>query len=47
LEKGNKQANRNGVLELAIPLPASVLPKKVNVAIEGQTNGQKQLGTSK
>jgi len=38
---------RNGVLELAIPLPASVLPKKVNVAIEGQTNGQKQLGTSK
>jgi HSP20 family protein len=37
----------NGVLELSIPLPAEVLPKKVNIAIEGQTNGQKQLGTSK
>jgi HSP20 family protein len=37
----------NGVLELSIPLPASVLPKKVNIAIEGQTNGQKHLGTTK
>ena len=37
----------NGVLELSIPLPASVLPKKVNIAIEGQTNGQKQIGTTK
>ena len=37
----------NGVLELSIPLPAEVLPKKVNIAIEGQANGQKQLGTTK
>jgi HSP20 family protein len=37
----------NGVLELTIPLPASVLPKKVNIAIEGQASGQKQLGTTK
>jgi len=37
----------NGVLELSIPLPASVLPKKVNIAIEGQASGQKQLGTNK
>ena len=37
----------NGVLELSVPLPAAVLPKKVNIAIEGQANGQKQLGTSK
>jgi len=37
----------NGVLELSIPLPAEVLPKKVNIEIEGQTNRQKQLGTSK
>jgi len=37
----------NGVLELSIPLPAEVLPKKVTIAIEGQANGQKQLGTSK
>jgi len=36
---------RNGVLELSVPLPASVLPKKVNIALEGQTSGQKQLGT--
>jgi hypothetical protein len=34
------------VLELSIPLPASVLPKKVNIAVEGQTSGQKQLGTT-
>jgi len=38
---------QNGVLELSIPLPAEVLPKKVNIAIEGQANGQKQLGTAK
>ena len=37
----------NGVLELSIPLPAEVLPKKVNIAIEGQATGQKQLGTTK
>jgi HSP20 family protein len=37
----------NGVLELSIPLPAEVLPKKVNIAIEGQANRQKQLGTTK
>ena len=37
----------NGVLELTVPLPASVLPKKVTIAIEGQTSGQKQLGTTK
>jgi HSP20 family protein len=37
----------NGVLELSVPLPAEMLPKKVNIAIEGQTNRQKQLGTSK
>jgi len=37
----------NGVLELSIPLPAEVQPKKVNIAIEGQANRQKQLGTSK
>ena len=37
----------NGVLELSIPLPASVLPKKVTIAIEGQTHEQKQLGTTK
>lgn len=38
---------RNGVLELSVPLPAEMLPKKVNIAIEGQTKGQKQLGTTK
>src|SRR5215210_3560821 len=38
---------QNGVLELSVPLPASVLPKKVNIAIEGQTNQQKQLGKDK
>ena len=37
----------NGVLELSIPLLAEVLPKKVNIAIEGQANGQKHLGTTK
>jgi HSP20 family protein len=36
----------NGVLELSVPLPAEVLPKKVNIAIEGQTKEQQQLGTS-
>ena len=38
---------QNGVLELSIPLPASMLPKKVNIAIEGQEKTQKQLGTTK
>jgi HSP20 family protein len=37
----------NGVLELSIPLPAEVLPQKVNIAIEGQGNQQKQLGKVK
>ena len=37
----------HGVLELAIPLPAELLPKKVNIAVEGQTSGQQQLGTTK
>jgi HSP20 family protein len=37
----------NGVLELSIPLPAAMLPKKVNIAVEGQTSGQKQIGTTK
>ena len=37
----------NGVLELSVPLPAAMLPKKVNIAIEGQANGQKHLGTTK
>ena len=37
----------NGVLELSVPLPAELLPKKVNIAIEGQTKEQKQLGTTK
>jgi HSP20 family protein len=38
---------RNGVLELSVPLPQSMIPKKVNIAIEGQANGQKQIGTTK
>ena len=38
---------QNGVLELSIPLPAEMQPKKVNIAIEGQPKGQKQLGTTK
>ena len=37
----------NGVLELSVPLPAAMLPKKVNIAIEGQTKEQKQVGTTK
>src|SRR5215204_3237978 len=37
----------NGVLELSVPLPAAMLPKKVNIAIEGQANAQKHLGTTK
>jgi HSP20 family protein len=37
----------NGVLELSIPLPAEMLPKKVNIAIEGQASGQQQLDTTK
>jgi HSP20 family protein len=37
----------NGVLELSVPLPASVLPKKVNIVIEGQTKEQKHLSTTK
>lgn len=37
---------RNGVLELTLPLPAVLLPKKVSVAVESQTNGQPQLDAS-
>ena len=37
----------NGVLELSIPLPAELLPQKVTIAIEGQTNGQQQQGATK
>ena len=37
----------NGVLELSVPLPASAQPQKVNIAIEGQANQQKQVGTTK
>jgi HSP20 family protein len=37
----------HGVLELSVPLPAEILPKKVNIEIEGQTSKQKQLGTTK
>jgi HSP20 family protein len=36
---------RNGVLELTIPLPAELLPKKVAIAVEGQANGQRQIGS--
>jgi HSP20 family molecular chaperone IbpA len=37
----------NGVLELSVPLPAELLPKKVHIAIEGQANQQQQVGTTK
>ncbi len=37
----------NGVLELAIPLPASLVPKKVPIAVEPPTNGQEQSGATK
>jgi len=37
----------NGVLELSVPLPAELLPKKVHIAIEGQANQQKQVDTTK
>jgi len=36
----------NGVLELSVPLPAAMLPQKVNIAIEGQTKEPKHLGTT-
>jgi len=35
-----------GVLDLAIPLPVSMLPQQVHITSEGQANGQKQLGTT-
>ena len=38
---------RNGVLKLTLPLPAAILPKKVTIAVEGQTNGQPQIDASK
>jgi HSP20 family protein len=31
---------RHGVLELTLPLPAALLPKKVPIAVESQNNGQ-------
>jgi HSP20 family protein len=37
---------RNGVLELAIPLPAARLPKKVTIAVESQAEGREQIGAS-
>jgi HSP20 family protein len=38
---------RNGVLELTLPLPAALLPKKIPIAVESQTSGQQQLDASK
>jgi len=38
---------RNGVLELSVPLPAAMLPKKVPIAVEGQADSPKQIDTSK
>jgi HSP20 family protein len=38
---------RNGVLELAMPLPAAMVPKKVNIEVESQANGCKQVGAPK
>ena len=38
---------RNGVLELTVPLPAAMLPKKVQIAVEGHADSQKQIGASK
>ena len=38
---------QNGVLELSVPLPAAAQPQKVSIAIEGQANQQKHLGTTK
>jgi HSP20 family protein len=38
---------RNGVLELTLPLPAAMLPKKVNIEIESEANGRKQIGATK
>jgi HSP20 family protein len=38
---------RNGVLELTVPLPAALLPKKVPIAVESQPNGQPQIDAPK
>ena len=38
---------RHGVLELTIPLLATMVPKKVNIAIESEGNGRKQIGATK
>ncbi len=38
---------RNGVLELIVPLPAAMQPKKVQIAVEGQTNSQPQIDAAK
>lgn len=37
---------RNGVLELTIPLPESLLPKKVPVAVEHHGSEQRQIGAT-
>jgi HSP20 family protein len=34
---------RHGVLELSVPLPEAMLPKKVNIAVEGPATEQKQI----
>ena len=33
----------NGVLELSIPLPASMLPQKVHIEVKSQAEGRKQI----
>jgi HSP20 family protein len=38
---------KNGVLELTIPLPAEMRPKRVQIALEGPANGQQQLSEAK
>jgi HSP20 family protein len=42
-----KATYRHGVLELAIPLPESMVPRKVSIQAEGPTDGQKQIGASR
>src|SRR5258706_13976075 len=45
---GELQANyRYGVLELTLPLPASLLPKKAPIVVESQANGQQQIDAPK
>jgi len=35
------------VLEPALPLPEAMVPKKVNMAVEGLASGQQQIGATK